>query len=177
VIGLLVNGAIFLGRIDEDREATYAAVGRALSAWETLEAHLSYLYSIFVGKPLVPAALSGYGRENKVFNRRMTALCKAGCEYIQARPAQQSLESELDALIVVARRLATSRNQIAHGVVQGKESGSSIVYSLVSSSHGVFGLTHLPYSYRVAELNKFEAEFDAHAACVQAFNQALCPKP
>jgi hypothetical protein len=164
-----------LGRIEEDREATYAAVGRALSAWETLEAHLSYLYSIFVGRPLAPAALSGYGRENKVFNKRMTALCKAGCKYIQARPAQQSLESELDALIVEARRLATFRNQIAHGVVWGKESDSA--YSLVSSSHGVFGLTHLPYRYRVAEINKFEAEFVTHGARVQAFNQALCPKP
>ena len=37
---------------DRDLNTLYAAVGRAMSAWETLEANFSYLYSIFVGSPM-----------------------------------------------------------------------------------------------------------------------------
>jgi hypothetical protein len=37
---------------DRDLNTLYAAVGRAMSAWETLEANFSYLYAIFVGSPM-----------------------------------------------------------------------------------------------------------------------------
>lgn len=164
-----------------DMDAIFAAVGRATTAWETLEAHLSYLYSIFVGKPLDFSALKEYGRKNKIFELRMQALCEAGAKYFQTAPSQPK-ESELHSLISGARRLAVFRHQIAHGVVDGYERAEGgIVYKLVPPSHGVFHLTKATgqekYSYGSAEIDKFKAEFDAHSERAKAFNHSLHPLP
>jgi hypothetical protein len=168
--------------VDTDPDVTFAAVGRAITAWETLEAHLSYLYSIFVDKPLAFAALDQYGRENKIFNDRMTALCKAGRKYFQRCPSQKK-EGEVDSLIAETRRLSVFRHQIAHGAVIGKEmfhDGEDVIaYSIVPASHSIYSLTKTttPYSYNSTDIHNFELKFAAHAERVRAFNHALCPIP
>ena len=101
---------------DVTPEPLFRAVGRAMSSWERLEAHLSYLYSILVKKPMQIEALQAYGRDQRIFDLRMKALKKAADGYEILSPSQER-ESLLDSLIGEARQLSTCRNQIAHGVV------------------------------------------------------------
>jgi hypothetical protein len=101
---------------DYDPDVTFNAVGRAISAWETLEAHLSYLYSIFIGKPMLIDALEAYGRENKIFEQRIRGLCGTAEAYFMKQPSQDR-EGEVDAIISEARRLSIYRHQIAHGII------------------------------------------------------------
>jgi hypothetical protein len=100
----------------DDPTALFSAVGRATSAWETLEAHLSYLYSIFVGKPMLVDALEEYGRDRTTVPARMAELCKVGKAYFTKFPSQE-LEAMLADIIKDTRALSGKRHQIAHGIV------------------------------------------------------------
>src|SRR5258708_4844759 len=96
---------------DQHEEGVYAAVGRALSMWETLEAALSYTYSIFEGRPVDYELLENYGREAKIFKERIATLELAAEKYFRFRPNQNE-ECRFAAFIAEAKRLSTFRNQI-----------------------------------------------------------------
>ncbi len=166
---------------------TFAAVGSAMTAWETLEAHLSHLYSIFIGKPLLADALEQYGRDSKIFKDRMNSLCEAGRVFFVASPSQE-YEAILDGIIREAKRLAVFRHQIAHGLVVSlasypgipTESGMQIplpAFLLMPPSHGLFHLTKTTghYRYGAKEINEYADEFYALGTKVQNFNRTLLP--
>jgi hypothetical protein len=163
---------------DQDENDVYAAVGRALSMWETLEAALSYTYSIFEERPIDYDLLESYGREAKIFKDRMATLERAAEKYFRFQPNQNE-ECRFAAFIAEAKRLSTFRNQIAHGIVIGKENyASGIYYVLVPPSHGYHHLTKrdgLHYNYGSSEIDAFAGSFIELGRAVQMFNHERHP--
>jgi hypothetical protein len=101
---------------DEDEEALYSSVGRALSEWERFENLLAFLFAAFI----IPehdseAARRAYGSVVS-FGGRADLL--KGASGIYFRNFRDSIiEDEFDSLVKIARRASTQRNNIAHGIV------------------------------------------------------------
>jgi hypothetical protein len=167
---------------DIDINITYAAVGRAASAWETLEAHLSYLYSIFIGNPMQGRIMEEYGREGRIFELRMQTLCEAAHAYFLKVPNQE-YEAIVDSIILEARRLSIRRHQIVHGIVSSAQifsSENNIItpgFFLVPPLHGVFHLTKNTghYLYSSKEIDAYAAEFHVLASRVEDFHKVISP--
>lgn len=170
---------------DLDVNVLYAAVGRALCAWETLEAHLSYLYSICIERPMQIEALQEYGRDARIFQKRMDALASAAAKYFQKHPSQVR-EGILDDLIADSRKLAEKRNQIAHGIVYSmtvfsrRAGGEDVLtpgYAMVPPSHGVFHLTKATgqYFYNSPAIIDYTKDFIDLARRVAEFTSTLNP--
>lgn len=170
---------------DVTPEPLFRAVGRAMSSWERLEAHLSYLYSILVKKPMQIEALQAYGRDQRIFDLRMKALKKAADGYEILSPSQER-ESLLDSLIGEARQLSTYRNQIAHGVVTPVQMPPlnmplepwpepTWIYVLMPSWYGVFHLTKTTgyYQYGSKQVDEFTSKFHSLAEGVREFIEKL----
>lgn len=156
---------------DTTPEAIYVAVGYATSKWETLEAHLSFMFSIFEGNPLDRDILRNYGREAKIFNDRIASLRKSACKYFRSAPNQHE-EARVEAMIAEAVRLSNFRHRIAHGIVSGQELTTHDEYRLVPPDHGLFHLTKRDgyYAYSSDDIKARAREFTDLAAQVQAFN-------
>lgn len=167
-------------KADQNIDTLYAAVGRAMSAWETLEAHFSHLYSIFVGSPMEVAALEAYGRDARIFRERMTVLKKEAEVYF-ITSLSQTREGMFDALIDEAGRLSTARHQIAHGIVCSIPIvvGDLIQpgYAMVPPWHAAFHLTKATGQYRYSsrEINSYTQQFLALGDRVARFNEMLHP--
>ena len=163
----------FFAMSDQHEDIVYAAVGRALSKWETLEATLSYTYSIFEGRPVDYELLESYGREGRIFKDRMLMLQQSSENYFRSCPNQNE-ECRLAAFVTEANRLSTFRHQIAHGLLVRKEDYSGRVrYVVVPPAHGFFHLTKRYgdyYSYDARHIDGFANEFVELAKAVQAFN-------
>jgi hypothetical protein len=101
---------------DPSAELTYAAVGRAMSEWETLELYLARLYAKFLGIPPIQAiAIPGY-RDVANFHARAKEIENAATKYFVSHPNQER-EGEFKQVLDGIRQLASRRNDIAHGVV------------------------------------------------------------
>ena len=99
---------------DEDEEALYSSVGRALSEWERFENLLAFLFAAFI----IPehdseAARRAYGSVVS-FGGRADLLKAASSVYFRNFP-DKSLADQFDTLIKTARRASPQRNNIAHG--------------------------------------------------------------
>ena len=169
---------------DLDATFLYAAVGRALCAWETLEAHLSYLYSICIERPMEIKALEEYGREAKTFPQRMTALKSAAERYFQKNPSQLH-EGILDGLVEDASELVQKRNQIAHGIVYSMTSVSKgsngevrLVpgYAMVPPWHGTFHIKGDDFFYTSRAIIDYTDDYIELAGRVAALTGTLNPK-
>jgi hypothetical protein len=99
---------------ENDPNLLYAAVGRAIHAWEGMEEAFARLFALFMNLPENPYALADYGSENRRFVDRMGALKSAGESYFIRKP-NQTHEGELHALIEAASDLSIKRHRIAHG--------------------------------------------------------------
>ena len=106
-----------LGIEDSTAEATYAAVGLALSRWEEMEVVLADLYSIFSGVPPRDRVMRDFCDANRIFAARLQATEEAAADYFVRAPDQES-EGALKAFAERARRAARNLNIIAHGLVQ-----------------------------------------------------------
>jgi hypothetical protein len=102
------------GDLDENR--TYSGVGRVLSGWEAMEAELSHIYSVFVGKFRQDEAYREYGT-GRIFTDRMKTLRMAAERYFVSHP-NQSREGQFDCLAEIAVKFADRRNEVAHSVVR-----------------------------------------------------------
>jgi hypothetical protein len=101
---------------DEDEEALYSSVGRALSEWERFENLLAFLFAAFIiPKHDSEAARRAYGSVVS-FGGRADLLKGAAGVYFR-NFHHTVIEDEFDSLIKIARRASTQRNNIAHGVV------------------------------------------------------------
>ena len=158
-------------RGDKNANTTYAAVGRALTQWEYLEAKLAELFSQLVGgewsgdgapyHPAVRAYGSVLGSAAK-----LTMIEEAAKAHFQWYP-NPALEKRLKDLIgIECRMFAGKRNNIAHGIVDLRFSdppklklGHWLVPSLYATKkHPLKGPS--AYAYTSAEINYFLHEFD-----------------
>ncbi len=107
---------------DKNVNTTYAAVGRALTQWEYLEAKLAELFSQLVGgewsgdgAPYHPA-VRAYGSVLGS-SARLTMIEEAAKAHFQWYP-NPALEKRLkDVISIECRMFAGKRNNIAHGIV------------------------------------------------------------
>ena len=102
---------------DLDPEATYAAVGRALSSWEQMEAGFASLYSIFVGFPFQLEYVREFGNERAVFSKRLPLVQQSADRYY-VKNINQENEGNTRLLLRDACKLSLQRNRIAHGIVE-----------------------------------------------------------
>lgn len=161
----------FFAMPDTTEQSIYVAVGQALTKWETLECHLSYMYSIFAGKPVDHIVLEQYGEDGPIFKERMLRIEAAAKKYFISCP-NQAEEGRADCFIAEARRLANFRHRIAHGMVIGLETEDGIIFRLVPPSHGYFHLTKRDgdYAYSSEQIDGYTKEFLTLASKVQKFN-------
>jgi hypothetical protein len=170
-------------------DITYAAVGRATSAWETLEAHLSYLYSIFVEKPMLVDAMEEYGRDRTTITARTKALNDAATAYFVKFP-NQNHEAILGCIIKETEELASKRHQIAHGVVNrlpaftGSKNelgyyADSWGYLLMPPWHALYNLARKKgddhYRWGSQDIDAWTAKFYACAERVNKLAEAINP--
>ena len=147
------------------REAIYTNVGRALSEWENFETHLAILFAYLLGLDEYshPAARA-YGAIAS-FNGRADVLLAAADAYFLNHPADD-MEALLKDSMVIARRAAARRNDIAHGTV--------LAYPLLRSNVKPFGYFLVPgtyisnrvdvwgetaYAYSAADVERFSDQF------------------
>lgn len=160
---------------DKKPVTTYAAVGRALTQWEYLEAKLAQLFSQLVGgewpndgdgAPYHPADRA-YGSVLGS-SARLTMIEEAAKAHFQWYP-NPALEKRLRDLIgTECRKFASKRDNIAHGIVDLRFSGDSprklkLGHWLVPSfyatkKHPLKGPS--AYAYTAAEIDYFMQQFD-----------------
>jgi hypothetical protein len=105
----------FPKKADIDDTVTFAAVGRVLTEWETVEFVLGTLYSLFRGDQILKLVLE-YGALGEVFSRRYPRL-KAESDSYFARYPNQSLERQFHKLLELAIGYSGRRIDVAHGFV------------------------------------------------------------
>ena len=104
-----------------DADVLFAAVGRALSAWEHLESILAIIYSALVGKPRQLPAMQRYRLNRPGLDARLKGLTVALDEYCPTSPSQDAeaqLKSEIAIILNRVECLKPWRNHVAHGIVQ-----------------------------------------------------------
>jgi hypothetical protein len=93
----------------------YAAVGRALSQWERLEAQLSLLFSAFVSGHNSEAARRAYVAV-RTFEGRADMLRAVSDAWFDSHPAVE-LQGDFKKVLSGISSFSPRRNDIAHGVV------------------------------------------------------------
>jgi len=111
---------------DASDEITFAAVGRALTAWEGFEISMATLFARFIGvqTDTLPATRA-YGSV-LTFRGRAEMVEAASEAYFFSTPDSEP-EPELNEVLKEARNYATRRNEIAHGIVRSFEVPDGII--------------------------------------------------
>jgi hypothetical protein len=111
-------------RGDTDANALYRSVGRALSAWEFMEAHLGSVYAALTLAPserYFAPAMRAFGTVTNTFSRAEMITHAAEAffflEYSRAKDECDVLHTELKEILKHYRGWAARRNDIAHGCV------------------------------------------------------------
>ena len=102
--------------LDATEEETFAAVGLALTRWESMEASLADLYSVFCGAPFDRRVVVFFGHQYGTTVRRLTGLSDAANRFFRRWP-DQDREHAFDTLRRTAEKLSLDRHRIAHGLV------------------------------------------------------------
>ena len=97
---------------DASPETTFAAVGRALSAWERLDLELAILYAALLGVPPSDAIKRPEYRQENTSVGRLDVIERAFEVYSQTHH-DQTIEGDADTLLVDVRGLCNRRNDIA----------------------------------------------------------------
>ncbi len=79
---------------DDDRDTTFAGVGRVLSQWESIELELSVLYALFTGRADNSEATREYGK-GRIFTDRAKTVEDMAEKWLR----DQTLESEFRQII------------------------------------------------------------------------------
>jgi hypothetical protein len=106
---------------DRDENVLYAAVGRALSQWETVESACARIYAFLIGTPTdeltISPALHSFGIVNS-FPTRCEMISTAGKAYFHLHPEVANYEKQINEALSEAKGFSNRRNEIAHGVVR-----------------------------------------------------------
>lgn len=100
---------------DANDDVLYAAIGRALSAWEYFENLLGDTFAGLCGARVTEGAERAYGVVSSFTGRRDMVDAAWSCHPQRGRPELADLPKTLER----AKQFAARRNEIAHGVVIG----------------------------------------------------------
>lgn len=150
---------------DKDPFITFGAVGAALSDWERFEGHLALIFSALIGTDRsIPAARRAYGTIVS-FGGRADMLSSAAEMYFIDYP-DESLDADLTALMKLARKGASRRNEIAHGIVQPMQGALTMFTGATYALYPAYYSTSrrdsdfLPkYAYTSVEISRFARQF------------------
>jgi hypothetical protein len=158
---------------DDDQTVLFAAVGKALSQWEYLEAYLGLIYGLFVGntKPASPA-MRAYG-SIVGFNARQEMAKEASSAFFRLYFSISKDQIDLYRHITkAAKDYSPRRNDIAHGIVQPYVNPKRIPsgYALIPSRHATkkyaflddptqLDVTSPKYAYTSIEIDMFARHF------------------
>jgi hypothetical protein len=153
---------------DTDASILYAAVGRALSQWERLEAQLSLLFSAFVSGHNSEAARRAYVAV-RTFEGRAEMLRAVSETWFDSHPNAELLDDFKKVLSGISS-FAPNRNDIAHGVVDfWTPSGAPADFETPNFGWALYpsyasfkdrDVRNVPkYCYTSAEIGHFEKEF------------------
>jgi hypothetical protein len=168
-------------RGDPLESTIFEAVGRALTAWEELEATLGIMYSTAIGigfNHSLPA-IRAYG--SVVAFKGRSDMIAAGLEAMffmrPSGPMKTQLQADMAAVLTRAGQFSTRRNEIAHGVVgehpNSWQSGKDLEmgYVLLPSAYATkkkdlanIGVLSMPYQeaqyyYSALEIGGFTQHF------------------
>jgi hypothetical protein len=175
--------------LDPSPDATFLAVGRALTVWESMELALARLYSVFLKRPYELAAYDEYGRAGRIFAERLRILEKQANAYFFPKPLQEH-EMQAKALLLEASNLSIRRHQIAHGMVAGvpvadpdmaDEDGwidPRVMYGLMAPEYAA-GRLRRPgdgYLFGSKQIDEYALEFAGLTTRINVFAQTLSPR-
>ncbi len=148
---------------DATIEAIFASVGRSLSRWEWLEAHMSVLFAYLVNpEDGSEPARRAYGAI-ATFSGRADMLIHAAQGRMGHQPERAPLLASLKTHVELLRRASGRRNEIAHGIAQSVYVQiSSPTYLLYPAWYN--SRKHQPsrapsYAYSSATINRFGRQF------------------
>jgi hypothetical protein len=101
---------------DESAEVTYAAVGKALSRWESADFRMAGLFSVLIGIPSPVPAIRAYGAV-ATFQVRQQMVRAAADSFFNNRPNQELRQKVEDIFKRHMNDAAVRRAEIAHGIV------------------------------------------------------------
>lgn len=150
---------------DPHAHSIFAAVGRAMTQWEHVEAALGDLFAFLVGGyfGITEPAVRAYGSVPS-FNARAGMLEEAAAAYFHANPNPEFSERFRQVVTVQCRGFSGRRNDIAHGRVQHAFNSNGVGASnfLMPSLHASkkHGLDQMPkYIYATKEIDYFTGQF------------------
>lgn len=163
-------------RGDRNANDTYAAVGRALSAWEEMELSLARIYAGLIGAPPATAIDRPEYRRASAFAERARVIEQAGASFFAKAPDQDE-EGDFGAIMRESRALSGTRNHIAHGVVRPTWGAED----LLDGHHLSLALDRaeymlLPATYRSRDFASpgRDPAFRFAAADIDAFTDHVC---
>lgn len=99
-------------RGDDEPQALYLSVAKALTAWEFLDSAQGILFGVLVNSR-AGSAESAYGMVISPASRADMVLAAASCLFAPGEPLLEEIETTVNQI----RQMAGRRNDIAHGVI------------------------------------------------------------
>jgi len=170
---------------DPDERALFDAVGRALTAWETVEIECAKLFAVFVATrrkyTYHDAAVRAYGAIIGTVNRRNMLEFAAESFFSGRQIKRASFQKRSTDLINEYKDFSARRNEIAHGLVRRifikRKDGSPRLVGmyLIPSFYNPkkFKKGELTYAYVSGDLVYYRQEFDKLQAKLEALIKAL----
>lgn len=152
---------------DPEQNATYAAVGAALSQWALFEVVLGRLFEAFITLDLASDAGRRAFEAVRTFESRSSMLRAAGQSYFASFHNKQ-VNSDFDELLKAAKNYSERRNEIAHGAVKPfptlKASPAPAIsgYALMPSAYDPYKATvwgGIKYAYTSKEMQEYASHF------------------
>jgi hypothetical protein len=170
---------------DRDENVLYAAVGRALSQWETVETACARIYAFLIGAPTdeltISPALRSFGIVNS-FPTRCEMITTAGKAYFHLHPEVANYEKWINEALSDAKEFSNRRNEIAHGVVRHiinptrESEGSYLCPSFFNPKK--FPISMIPtYQYVEKNILYFSREFTKMGWKLEAMLRLLMKEP
>jgi len=167
-------------RGDDDINTIFAAVGRAMTYWETVEEELANTFSILVGNraayPATEPAIRAYGTVISSIAR--TKMLSAAATAYFANDPDSPLAEEIRSIISHANGWAARRNDIAHGRVGRIQSrpGYLLFPSLYNTKKHPVGAKPI-YLFSSVEINEIHGQFRQLQTRIYAFRLTLSHAP
>jgi hypothetical protein len=171
---------------DRDENVLYAAVGRALSQWETVESACARIYAFLIAAPTdeftISPAVRSFGIVNS-FPTRCEMISTAGKAYFHLHPEVANYEKRINEALSEAKEFSNRRNEIAHGVVRHiisstthESQGHYLYPSFVNPKK--FPVSMIPtYQYVAMNILYFALEFTKMNWKLEAILRLLMKEP
>lgn len=173
---------------DRDADVLFAAIGQALTEWETVESSLAELFAVFVsarGKSIFwKPAIQAYGSIVS-FKSRCEMLRVAAQAFFSTRKKASATQETFKRLISEASNYSGRRNEIAHGqvsemklVYQGgrTRSGGYFLFPSLYNPKKFKKSLGMTYSYASADIYHYRQEFTKLHLRIESFRRALLEK-